>query len=119
MGKFMRNIFLFISVIMVYSCSEMNNDTPYDSTRDVIFTVDMQQVIADNIFDIEGDSLKLTIDSNNTYNMVDNDNDNIYMCTVSSLIFGQNYSYTYSINDSIEDLDSQRLFTVNNEDNIL
>ena len=119
MGKFMRNIFLFISVIMVYSCSEMNNDTPYDSTRDVIFTVDMQQVIADNIFDIEGDSLKLTIDSNNTYNMVDNDNDNIYSCTVSNLIFGQNYSYTYSINASIENLDSERIFTVNNEDNII
>ena len=115
----MRNIFLFISVIMVYSCSEMNNDTPYDSTRDVIFTVDMQQVIADNIFDIEGDSLKLTIDSNNTYNMVDNDNDNIYSCTVSNLIFGQNYSYTYSINASIENLDSDRIFTVNNEDNII
>ena len=115
----MRNIFLFISVIMVYSCSEMNNDTPYDSTRDVIFTVDMQQVIADNIFDIEGDSLKLTIDSNNTYNMVDNDNDNIYSCTVSNLIFGQNYSYTYSINASIENLDSERIFTVNNEDNII
>ena len=48
----MRNIFLFISVLMVYSCSEMNNDTPYDSTRDVIFTVDMQQVITDNIFNI-------------------------------------------------------------------
>ena len=31
----MRNIFLFMSVFMVYSCSEMNNDTPYDSTRDV------------------------------------------------------------------------------------
>tara|TARA_Y100000994_G_scaffold2935_1_gene3104 strand:- start:453 stop:1148 length:696 start_codon:yes stop_codon:yes gene_type:complete len=119
MGKFMRNIFLFISVIMVYSCSEMNNDTPYDSTRDVIFTVDMQQVIADNIFDIEGDSLKLTIDSNNTYNMVDNDNDNIYSCTVSNLIFGQNYSYIYSINASIENLDSERIFTVNNEDNII
>ncbi len=115
----MRNIFLFISVIMVYSCSEMNNDTPYDSTRDVIFTVDMQQVIADNIFDIEGDSLKLTIDSNNTYNMVDNDNDNIYSCTVSNLIFGQNYSYIYSINASIENLDSERIFTVNNEDNII
>ena len=115
----MRNIFLFISVLMVYSCSEMNNDTPYDSTRDVIFTVDMQQVITDNIFNIEVDSLKLTIDSNNTYNMVDNDNDNIYNCTVSNLIFGQNYSYTYSINASIENLDSERIFTVNNEDNII
>ncbi len=115
----MRNIFLFMSVFMVYSCSEMNNDTPYDSTRDVTFTVDMQQVILDNIFDIGVDSLKLIIDSNNTYNMVDNDNDNIYMCTVSNLIFGQNYSYNYSINDSIENLDSERLFTVNNEDNII
>ncbi len=115
----MRNIFLFIIVFMVYSCSEMNNDTPYDSTRDVTFTVDMQQVILDNIFDIGVDSLKLIIDSNNKYNMVDNDNDNIYMCTVSDLIFGQNYSYNYSINDSIENLDSERLFTVNNEDNII
>ena len=119
MGKFMRNIFLFISILMVYSCSEMNNDTPYDSTRDVIFTVDMQQVIVDENFDIEVDSLKLIIDSNNTYNMVDNDNDNIYNCTVSNLILGQNYSYTYSINDSIEDLDSQRFYTVNNEDNVV
>ena len=49
----MRNTFLFMSVFMVYSCSEMNNDTPYDSTRDVTFTVDMQQVILDNIFDIQ------------------------------------------------------------------
>ena len=115
----MRNIFLLISVFMLNSCSDMNNDTPYDSTRDVIFTVDMQQVIQDNIFDIEVDSLKLIIDSNNIYNMVDNDNDNIYMCTVSNLIFGQNYSYNYSINDSIEDLDSERFFTVINEDNII
>ena len=90
MGKVMRNIFLLISVFMLNSCSDMNNDTPYDSTRDVIFTVDMQQVIQDNIFDIEVDSLKLIIDSNNIYKMVDNDNDNIYMCTVSNLIFGQN-----------------------------
>ena len=119
MGKVMRNIFLLISVFMLNSCSDMNNDTPYDSTRDVIFTVDMQQVIQDNIFDIEVDSLKLIIDSNNIYNMVDNDNDNIYMCTVSNLIFGQNYSYNYSINDSIEDLDSERFFTVINEDNII
>lgn len=115
----MRNIFLLISVFMLNSCSDMNNDTPYDSTRDVIFTVDMQEVIQDNIFDIEVDSLKLIIDSNNIYNMVDNDNDNIYMCTVSNLIFGQNYSYNYSINDSIEDLDSERFFTVINEDNII
>ena len=115
----MRNIFLFISILMVYSCSEMNNDTPYDSTRDVIFTVDMQQVIVDENFDIEVDSLKLIIDSNNTYNMVDNDNDNIYNCTVSNLILGKNYSYTYSINDSIEDLDSQRFYRVNNEDNVI
>ena len=57
----MRNIFLFMSVFMVYSCSEMNNDTPYDSTRDVIFTVDMQQVIQDNIFDIEVDTLELIV----------------------------------------------------------
>ena len=119
MGKVMRNIFLLISVFMLNSCSDMNNDTPYDSTRDVIFTVDMQQVIQDNIFDIELDTLELIIDSNNTYNMVDIDNDNIYMCTVSNLIFGKNYSYTYSINDSIEDLDSARFFTVNNEDNVI
>ena len=84
----MRNIFLLISVFMLNSCSDMNNDTPYDSTRDVIFTVDMQQVIQDNIFDIEVDTLELIIDSNNIYNMVDIDNDNIYMCTVSNLIFG-------------------------------
>ena len=119
MGKVMRNIFLLISVFMLNSCSDMNNDTPYDSTRDVIFTVDMQQVIQDNIFDIEVDTLELIIDSNNTYNMVDTNNDNIYMCTVSNLIFGKNYSYTYSINDSIEDLDSARFFTVNNEDNVI
>ena len=67
MGKVMRNIFLLISVFMLNSCSDMNNDTPYDSTRDVIFTVDMQQVIQDNIFDIEVDTLELIIDSNNTY----------------------------------------------------
>ena len=95
MGKVMRNIFLLISVFMLNSCSDMNNDTPYDSTRDVIFTVDMQQVIQDNIFDIEVDTLELIIDSNNTYNMVDIDNDNIYMCTVSNLIFGKNYSKFY------------------------
>ena len=47
----MRNIFLLISVFILNSCSDMNNDTPYDSTRDVIFTVDMQQVIVDEIFD--------------------------------------------------------------------
>ena len=41
------------------------------------------------------------------------------MCTVSNLIFGKNYSYTYSINDSIEHLDSARFFTVNNEDNVI
>ena len=69
MGKVMRNIFLLISVFMLNSCSDMNNDTPYDSTRDVIFTVDMQQVIQDNIFDIEVDTLELIIDSNNTYNI--------------------------------------------------
>jgi hypothetical protein len=119
MGKVMRNIFLLISVFMLNSCSDMNNDTPYDSTRDVIFTVDMQQVIQDNIFDIEVDTLELIIDSNNTYNMVDIDNDNVYICTVSNLIFGKNYSYIYSINDSIEDLDSQRFYTVNNEDNVI
>ena len=62
MGKVMRNIFLLISVFILNSCSDMNNDTPYDSTSDVIFPVDMPLVIQDNIFDIEVDTLELIID---------------------------------------------------------
>ena len=100
----------------------------YDNCSSMTVTLDIDTFtcsdIGENIVnvtasDASGNESSATVAVIVTNEWEDIDNDNIYMCTVSNLIFGKNYSYTYSINDSIEDLDSARFFTVNNEDNVI
>ena len=115
----MRYTLLLFSLLMMYSCSDMPNESPYDSARSVTFSVDMSEAISSNIFQVGEDTLRLVLDSDDQVKMVDGDIDGIYSCIISNLIFGKTYEYRYSINDIMETLDSDRSFTVYDEGNII
>ena len=115
----MRYIFVLFSLIMMYSCTETLNESPYDSTRSVTFSVDMNEAITSDIFQIGQDTLRLVLDDSYQIEMTDIDSDRIYSCVISDLIFGQTYYYSYTINDVSEELEENRFFSVQNEENII
>ena len=115
----MRYTFLLFSLLIMYSCSDMPNEVPYDSTRSVTFSVDMSEAISSNIFQEGEDTLRLILNLDDEVEMVDGDIDGVYSCTIPNLIFGKTYDYRYSINNIMETLDSNRSFTVYDEGNII
>ena len=115
----MRHTLLLFSLLMMYSCSDMPNESPYDSARSVTFSVDMSEAISSNIFQVEEDTLRLVLFFEDEVQMVDGDSDGVYSCTIANLIFGKTYEYRYSINDIMETLDSDRSLTVYDEENII
>ena len=115
----MRYTFLLFSLLIMYSCSDMPNEVPYDSTRSVTFSVDMNDAISATIFQVEQDTLRLSLNSDIQAVMTDVDADGIYLCMISDLNFGQTYTYKYSINSIAEVLDAERSFTVQNDQNTI
>ena len=115
----MRHTLLLFSLLMMYSCSDMPNESPYDSARSATFSVDMSEAISSNIFQVEEDTLRLVLFFDDEVQMVDGDSDGVYSCTIANLIFGKTYEYRYSINDIMETLDSDRSLTVYDEENII
>ena len=110
--------YLLLILYVFFACSETPNESPVDSYRDVEFSVDMSQEISNSLFDSGSDSLTLILNSSE-FEMTDSDNDNIFTCLISDLVFGQSYSYQYSVNGVLENLDGSRSFTVNDSNNAI
>ena len=110
---------LLAVLVLFCTCSDTPSEPPVDSYRDVEFSIDMNEAIDNSLFNLGVDSLLLTLDSTDQFQMIDNDNDNIFTYVIPDLIFGQSYQYGYMINDTSEDLDGQRSFTVNDENNLI
>ena len=117
MKIFMR-YYLLLILCVFFACSETPNESPVDSYRDIEFSVDMSQEISNNLFDAGSDSLTLILNSSE-FEMTDSDNDNIFTCLISDLVFGQSYIYQYSVNGVLENLDGSRSFTVNDSNNAI
>ena len=115
----MRYTLLLFSLLIMYSCSDMPNEVPYDSTRSVTFSVDMNDAISATIFQVGQDTLRLSLNSDIQAVMTDVDADGIYLCMISDLNFGQTYTYEYTINSIAEVLDAERSFTVQNDQNTI
>ena len=58
----MKYLLLLISYLVVFSCTEMPNQTPLDSTRIAIFSVDMNQAINSNLFESDLDTISIILD---------------------------------------------------------
>ena len=116
----MKNIVLFVSLLILFSCSETPNEVPLDSYREIAFNVDLNKIIDDGMFEVNVDTLKLILFSFDIIEMVDENDDNIYSVIVSNMILGKTYEYKYAINESAEALDIMRVLTIqDNENNVL
>ena len=118
-GIFVKYFVLLSCLFIFFSCSETPSDAPIDSYRDVEINVDMNKAIADGLFEINVDTLTLLIDSVDEYVMNDENGDQIFLITISNLIFGKTYEYQYSVNDNIEILEGDRTFTVYDVENLV
>ena len=105
--------------MVVFSCTEMPNQTPLDSTRIAIFSVDMNQAINSNLFESDLDTISIILDLIDEFKMTDEDQNNVFSCTIPDLIFGRTYNYMYSINGNPENLNGLRSFTVYDEGNMI
>jgi len=114
----MKNFIFLFSLLIIMACSETPTDVPIGSYRDVEFKVDMNSMIIDGSFSAEDDILKVLLDSNQEFEMTNNDNDNIFSCIISDLILSQTYQYQYMINDIHEELNGERSFTVSDDNDI-
>ena len=116
----MKNIVLFVSLLILFSCSETPNEVPLDSYREIAFNVDLNKIIDDGMFEVNVDTLKLILVSFDIIEMVDENDDNIYSVIISNMILGKTYEYKYAINESAEALDIMRVLTIqDNENNVL
>ena len=115
----MKYFLLLISSLLMFSCSEMPNEVPLDSHRSVVFNLDMSEAINNGLFESDPDTLTLILDSTSQFEMSDENSDNIFLCTVPNLIFGETYEYGYAINGVAENLEPGRSFTVYDEGNII
>ena len=116
----MKNIVLFVSLLILFSCSETPNEVPLDSYREIAFNVNLNKIIDDGMFEVNVDTLKLILFSFDIIEMVDENDDNIYSVIVSNMILGKTYEYKYAINESAEALDIMRVLTIqDNENNVL
>ena len=111
--------YFLIPLLIFLGCSETPNEPPVDSYRNVEFNIDMNQTIDNNFFEADIDTLTLILDSTDEFQLTDENNDNIFICIISDLIFGQSYQYQYAINGNLEGIDDERSFTVNDEDNLI
>jgi len=115
-----KNIVLFVSLLILFSCSETPNEVPLDSYREIAFNVDLNKIIDDGMFEVNVDTLKLILVSFDIIEMVDENDDNIYSVIISNMILGKTYEYKYAINESAEALDIMRVLTIqDNENNVL
>ena len=115
----MRYFVLLACLFIFFSCSKTPSDAPIDSYRDVEINVDMNEAIAAELFDVNIDELVLLIDSVNEYVMSDENGDQIFSITISNLIFGKTYEYQYAVNETLEILEGDRIFTVYDDKNLL
>ena len=120
MGEIFVKYFILLACLFIFfGCSETPSDAPIDSYRDVEINVDMNEAIADGLFDVNIDVLVLLIDSVNEYVMSDENGDQIFSITISNLIFGKTYEYKYAVNETLEILEGDRTFTVYDDKNVL
>ena len=115
----MKNFIFLFSLLIVVACSETPTDAPVGSYRDIEFRVDMNSMINGGVFDVETDILKVLLDSTQEFEMADGNNDNIFSCIISDLIFSETYQYQYMINDIHEELNGERALTVSDDNDIL
>jgi len=118
----MKNFIILFGLLIIAGCSEAPTDVPVGTIlKDVELKVDMNSMITDqgSSFNASVDILKVLLDGTEEYEMTDDDNDNIFTCILSNLIFSKTYSYQYMINDVVEDLERERSFTVFDDNNIL
>ena len=104
----MKYIIILLSLSVFFGCTETPTDTPLDSLRDVVFSVDMNNYIDDGLFDAAYDYLRLKGDFNNWGSeliMTESRDEGIYSIELADLIAGRTYEYLYCINDSLETLD--------------
>ena len=113
----MKYFVLLACLFIFFSCSETPSDAPIDSYRGVEINVDMNKTIADGLFEVNVDTLTLLIDSFDKFVMNDENGDNIFSYNISNLIFGRTYEYQYAINDTLETLEEDRVFTVYDVEN--
>ena len=118
-GIFVRYFVLLACLFIFFGCSKTPIDAPIDSYRDVEINVDMNKAIADGLFDVNNHALILLIDSVNEYVMSDENGDQIFSITISNLIFGKTYEYQYAVNETLEILEGDRIFTVYEDKNLL
>ena len=118
-GNFVKYSVLLACLFIFFGCSETPSNAPIDSYRNVEINVDMNQAIADGLFEINVDTLTLLIDSVDEYVMNDENGDQIFSITISNLIFGKTYEYQYSVNDNFEILEGDRTFIVYDDENLL
>ena len=117
-GIFVKYFVLLVCLFIFFGCSETPSDAPIDSFRDVEINVDMNKAINDELFDVNTDVLVLLIDSVDEYVMNDENGDQIFSVTISSLVFGKTYEYQYAVDDNFEILEGDRTFTVYGDENV-
>ena len=110
--------YLLLALVIFFSCSETPNEVPVDSYRDVELSIDMNQEISSNLFEVGVDTLTLILNSTDIFEMEGNDN-NIFTYIIPDLILGLSYDYQYAVNDTLEELDGSRSFTVSDENNLI
>ena len=115
----MKYFVFLISSLLIFSCSKIPSDAPIDSYRSVEFNVDMSEAIDDDLFELNTDTLTLFLDSSDELMMSDDNDDNIFSCTISDLIFGRTYEYQYAVNGVFEELETIRYFTVIDTGNLI
>ena len=115
----MRYFIILFSLLVIDGCSKTPTDPPVGSFRDIQFQLDMSDAIIEGEFDVDIHALSVLLDSSNEFQMVDNDDDGIFLCTIPNLILGRTYQYQYMINDTQETLDGERSLTVSDYNDIL
>jgi hypothetical protein len=115
----MRYFIILFSLLVIDGCSKTPTDPPVGSFRDIQFQLDMSDAIIEGEFDVDTHALSVLLDSSNEFQMVDNDDDGIFLCTIPNLILGRTYPYQYMINDTQETLDGERSVTVSDYNDIL
>ena len=112
--------FLFFMLILLFGCPKTPNTSPFDSLRDVLFSVDMNDEIDDGNFDAENDTISINGDFNDwiPLEMADVDSNGVYTITILDLRLGSDYEYFYQLNNTPEEIET-RTYTVIEDDNVV
>ncbi|MBC8385171.1 MAG: hypothetical protein H8E57_06600 [Candidatus Cloacimonetes bacterium] len=117
----MRKIYLILFVCAVLlGCPKTPNTSPFDSLRDVLFSVDMNDEFDDGNFDAEIDTISIRGDFNDwiPLEMADDDSNGVYTITILDLRLGSDYEYFYQLNNTPEEIET-RTYTVIEDDNVV